>query len=109
DAAPAPLPIFHCGAGKLARGYMNATSFNSQAAEAAGWILEHLTEVVMPRVALVTGSGLSALAEATEVAASFSTADIPHYPPSTVAGHPGRLIFGTIADTPVVVIQGRAH
>lgn len=88
---------------------MNATAFNSQAAEAAEWILEQVPDFALPRVALVTGSGLSALADAVEIVVSFSTGEIPHYPRSTVEGHPGRLLIGKIADTPVVVMQGRVH
>jgi purine-nucleoside phosphorylase len=36
-------------------------------------------------------------------------AEIPHFPTSTVEGHSGHLILGTIAGVPVVVMQGRVH
>jgi purine-nucleoside phosphorylase len=35
--------------------------------------------------------------------------EIPHFPQSTVAGHSGRLVLGTIAGVPVAVMQGRVH
>ncbi len=88
---------------------MNNTSYNSLAAETAAWLISQIPDSLVPRVALVTGSGLSALADHTEVVATFSTADIPHYPRSTVEGHPGRLSVGKLANTPVLVMQGRIH
>lgn len=88
---------------------MNEPSYNSLAAEAAAWLMEQIPDLTMPRIALVTGSGLSALADHTEVIASFFTSDIPHYPRSTVEGHPGKLIVGKLANTPVFVMQGRVH
>lgn len=62
-----------------------------------------------PAVALILGSGLGDMAEAAEGAFAIPTSDIPHYPRSTVAGHSGRLVFGTLEGRNVVFIQGRAH
>jgi len=62
-----------------------------------------------PDVALILGSGLGRLAEAAEEAVAVSTADIPGYPASTVEGHEGQLVFGRLADTSVVFVQGRVH
>lgn len=64
---------------------------------------------LQPRVGLILGSGLNALAEAVEGATFIPFADIPHFPVSTVEGHSGRLIFGTLEGVPLVVMQGRAH
>ncbi len=64
---------------------------------------------VQPRVGLILGSGLNALAESVEGATSIPFADIPHFPVSTVEGHSGRLIFGMLEGVPLVVMQGRAH
>ena len=63
----------------------------------------------VPQTALVLGSGLGSLADAAEDAEAFSTADIPGYPPSTVAGHAGRLVFGRLEDREVLFVQGRVH
>ncbi len=62
-----------------------------------------------PDLALVLGSGLGALADEVEDAVTISTADVPHYPQSTVEGHAGRLVLGHLAGRPVLVIQGRIH
>ena len=62
-----------------------------------------------PGVALILGSGLGDMAEAVEGATVIPTSEVPHYPRSTVAGHSGRLVFGTLEGVEVVVIQGRAH
>ena len=62
-----------------------------------------------PLVALVLGSGMGELADSAEHPIAISTSDIPGYPPSTVEGHRGRLVFGTIEGVPLVFVQGRAH
>ncbi|MCB2212654.1 purine-nucleoside phosphorylase [bacterium] len=63
----------------------------------------------LPSIALITGSGLAGLAENVTDAVTIPTSDLDGYPKSTVSGHPGRLIFGRIDDTPVMVVQGRVH
>lgn len=63
----------------------------------------------MPRVGLVLGSGLGALAEALDQPITIETARLPHWPASTVEGHAGRLVFGTLEGQAVLVQQGRAH
>ena len=62
-----------------------------------------------PDLALVLGSGLGALADAAEDAVVIPTTEIPGYPPSTVAGHAGRLVFGQLEGKSVLFIQGRIH
>ncbi|HNT75980.1 MAG TPA: purine-nucleoside phosphorylase [Anaerolineae bacterium] len=66
------------------------------------------TEIV-PRVGLILGSGLNPLAEAVTRAIEIPFEAIPHFPVSTVVGHQGRLLFGELDGTPVMVMQGRAH
>jgi purine-nucleoside phosphorylase len=75
--------------------------------EAAAAIRAHTRH--QPRVGLVLGSGLSALAEAVEAADVVAASDIPHWPASTVEGHVGRLVIGRLEGQPVLVQQGRAH
>ncbi len=65
--------------------------------------------VCTPMVGIVLGSGLNALVEHINVQKSFSYTELPHFPHSTVEFHKGQLIFGTIEDMPVVVMQGRFH
>jgi len=62
-----------------------------------------------PRVGLILGTGLGALADRIEVEASISYGEIPDFPLSTVESHTGRLLIGTLAGTPVVAMQGRFH
>lgn len=62
-----------------------------------------------PRIGLILGSGLGALADAVEAEAVIPYQDLPYWPVSTVAGHAGRLILGRLEGRPVMVMQGRAH
>ncbi|QNA88105.1 xanthosine phosphorylase [Massilia sp. Dwa41.01b] len=62
-----------------------------------------------PRVAMILGSGLGVLAEQMTDAVSISYADLPGFPISTVHGHAGELVLGTLAGVPVVCMKGRGH
>jgi purine-nucleoside phosphorylase len=62
-----------------------------------------------PRVGLVLGSGLGALADELGEAARLSYSDIPHLPTSTVAGHAGKLCIGELGGVRVACLQGRVH
>jgi purine-nucleoside phosphorylase len=64
----------------------------------------------VPRVAVVLGSGLGALADDLSDARSIAYASVPHFPTTTVAGHDGRLIAGTLpGGARALVLRGRAH
>jgi purine-nucleoside phosphorylase len=69
----------------------------------------HLRTPLRPRIGIVLGSGLGAFAAELADATAIPFAEIPHFPQSTVAGHSGRLVVGTVADVPVAVMQGRVH
>ena len=62
-----------------------------------------------PEAAVVLGSGLDALSGALAGAIAVSYEQIPHWPRSTVAGHSGRLVAGSLGDKYVLVLAGRAH
>jgi purine-nucleoside phosphorylase len=62
-----------------------------------------------PRVGIILGSGLSALAEAVGNPNIIPFADLPHWPVSTVQGHVGRLVIGELDGQIVFVMQGRIH
>lgn len=64
---------------------------------------------ITPRVALILGSGLSALADELDNAVIVPYADIPGFPQSTVVGHRGELAIGMLAGQPVAVMRGRFH
>jgi purine-nucleoside phosphorylase len=62
-----------------------------------------------PRVGIVLGSGLGAVADAVTDPTVVDYADLPGFPRPTVEGHGGRAVLGRIGDVPVAVLQGRAH
>jgi xanthosine phosphorylase len=62
-----------------------------------------------PRVGVVLGSGLGAVADAVEDPVVVGYEDLPGFPRPTVHGHAGRAVLGTISGVPVAVLQGRAH
>jgi xanthosine phosphorylase len=62
-----------------------------------------------PRLGIVLGSGLGGLADALDGAVAVPYAEIPGFPPSTVAGHAGRFVLGTLEGVPVACMQGRFH
>ncbi len=75
--------------------------------EAADYVRSHTRH--QPRVGIVLGSGLGALADAVEDADVLNCAEIPHWPKSTVEGHAGRVLIGRLEGQAVLVQQGRAH
>ena len=62
-----------------------------------------------PRVGIVLGSGLGAVADAVANPVIVPYGEIPHFPQSTVEGHSGRIVAGLLGGVPVVVMQGRVH
>lgn len=62
-----------------------------------------------PKLAMILGSGLNDLANAIENADIIPAEEIPNWPKSTVQGHMGRLVIGTLAGKEVLVMQGRSH
>ena len=74
-------------------------------------IAEHLATSTgaKPLTGIILGTGLSGLGSEIEVEHSIPYAAIPEFPVSTVEGHPGKLLFGTLGGKPVVAMQGRFH
>ncbi len=62
-----------------------------------------------PRIGIILGSGLGALADAVDAEAIIPYQDLPYWPVSTVPGHAGRLLLGHLEGQAVMVMQGRAH
>jgi purine-nucleoside phosphorylase len=77
------------------------------AVEAADYIRSRSS--LKPRLAVVLGSGLGAFADQLDNAVSIPYPEIPYFATSTVEGHAGRLVLGTIGDIPIAVQQGRFH
>jgi purine-nucleoside phosphorylase len=85
-----------------------SSDYFDQVAEAGAWLQPKLGSRA-PRLGIVLGSGLGAVAEAVEDAAVVPYAEIPHFPQSTIEGHSGRIVAGQLGGTAVIVMQGRVH
>ena len=84
------------------------TTYFEQANEAAAYLQSKLGGLT-PRIAIVLGSGLGAVAEAIESPIFVPYGEIPHFPQSTVEGHSGRIVAGQLGGVPVIIMQGRVH
>ncbi|MFG6341545.1 MAG: purine-nucleoside phosphorylase [Alistipes sp.] len=62
-----------------------------------------------PEVGIILGTGLGGFADKIDAVHCIDYKDIPEFPRSTVQGHAGRMIFGTIEGRRVVAMQGRFH
>lgn len=63
----------------------------------------------IPQAAIILGSGLGPLADEIENPVVIDYADIPYFPVSTVAGHAGKLVYGSISGKYVLAMKGRFH
>lgn len=63
----------------------------------------------IPNIAIILGTGLGELVHEIEDQYIISYEEIPNFPLSTVEGHSGKLIFGTLGGKPVMAMQGRFH
>lgn len=76
--------------------------------EAAAFIQGKLGSAA-PVIGLVLGSGLGDMANQVENPIAIDYSDVPHFPVSTVEGHEGRFVAGTLEGKQVIVMQGRFH
>jgi purine-nucleoside phosphorylase len=83
-------------------------SYIDQIKEAAAYMIQQLGGR-KPVIGLVLGSGLGDMAHQVEDAVAIDYRDVPHFPVSTVEGHAGRFVAGTLAGKSVIVMQGRFH
>lgn len=74
---------------------------------AASFLKEKYSET--PTIGLILGSGLGVLADEIEQPTKVPYNEIPDFPVSTVEGHAGQLVFGTLNGVQVVAMQGRFH
>lgn len=72
-------------------------------------ILRNKTNGFKPTVALVLGSGFGEVINLIENKIEIPYGEIPNMPVSTVAGHKGSFVFGTIGGTKIAVMNGRVH
>lgn len=78
-----------------------------KANEASEFIKSKISSV--PDTAVVLGSGLGSLADEIEAECLIEYENIPHFASSTVEGHAGRLIYGTLEGKKIIAMQGRFH
>ncbi|MBY0485862.1 MAG: purine-nucleoside phosphorylase [Flavobacteriaceae bacterium] len=62
-----------------------------------------------PEYGVILGSGLGSFTDDIQIEYTLPYSEIPNFPVSTVQGHKGALVFGTIGDKKVVAMQGRFH
>lgn len=60
-------------------------------------------------IGLILGSGLGELGDEVENAIQIPYETIPNFPTSTVEGHAGQLVYGTLGGKKVLAMQGRFH
>jgi len=82
-------------------------SLYQRATQAADFLRSRIK--AQPKLAIILGSGLGAVAEQVNEAVTVPYSEIPHFPQSTVPGHSGQLVAGLLNGTPVAVMQGRVH
>jgi purine-nucleoside phosphorylase len=73
----------------------------------AGFIQSQIS--AKANTAIILGSGLGNLSSVIDAEFSIPYSEIPNFPVSTVEGHKGRLILGTLNGKKVWVMEGRFH
>lgn len=63
----------------------------------------------IPEYGVILGSGLGDFAEDIKIEFTLPYEEIPNFPVSTVSGHKGALLFGTVGTKKVIAMQGRFH
>jgi purine-nucleoside phosphorylase len=86
---------------------VNQPDLFDRANEAAIVLLEAVSHP--PKIAVILGSGLGALADRLVDPIRVPYGQIPHFPQPTVAGHHGNLVAGMLGAARVWILQGRFH
>lgn len=86
---------------------MNA-GYAEQIREASAYIRSRIGGR-QPKLGLVLGSGLGDLADEVTDGVAIEFGEVPYFPVSTVKGHAGRFVVGTLEGKTVIVMQGRFH
>ena len=75
--------------------------------QTADYLKDRIGEI--PNTAIILGTGLGELANEIEDKTDIPYTEIPNFPVSTVEGHSGKLIVGTLGGKKVLAMQGRFH
>jgi purine-nucleoside phosphorylase len=78
-----------------------------QVQETVSYIKERIN--LIPEYGVILGSGLGSFTDEMKIEYTLPYNEIPNFPVSTVEGHKGALVFGTIGEKKVVAMQGRFH
>lgn len=62
-----------------------------------------------PDVAIILGSGLGGLVDQVKDAVEINYSDIPNFPKTTIVGHAGKLVVGTLGGKYILAMKGRFH
>jgi len=85
----------------------STNSTNPKITEAANFLRERIKKE--PLIGMITGTGLAQLTDTMDIDQTIPYEQIPYFPKSTVAGHAGILLSGSIAGKSIVAMQGRFH
>ena len=74
-------------------------------------IADHIRNIIndKPEIGIILGSGLSSLSEEVENSITIAYDKIPNMPKTSVKGHKGEFVFGTINNKRVLLASGRFH
>ena len=87
---------------------LDQTTLKEYLSESESFVTERFGEI-RPEIGIILGSGLGAFADNIDLKQAIDTTEIPHYPASTVPGHKGRLVYGTLEGVELLALQGRVH
>jgi len=87
--------------------YQNMDHYKEKVLETAAFLKSQIAQ--MPQIAFLTGTGLGSSTDSMDINATFKYNDLPNFPISTVESHRGELIFGTLCNKKIMVMQGRFH
>jgi purine-nucleoside phosphorylase len=72
-------------------------------------VVKKRAPALAPKAAIILGSGLGDFADSLEGKVVIPYSELPHFPRSSVVGHAGRLVLGTLQGQTIVAMQGRVH
>ncbi len=64
---------------------------------------------VKPEITIVLGSGFGSFVDSIENPKVIPYSEVPHFQRTSVEGHEGKIVAGTLAGVPVAALQGRWH
>jgi purine-nucleoside phosphorylase len=85
------------------------TEYSTKAAIKAAAAIRKRAPTQQPKVAIILGSGLGGLSRSIADAVRIPFGDIPGFPNTTIAGHEGAVIVGSLGGREVVALSGRFH